>query len=381
MASSSSSSANTQTAFLNANLPSKKPCSICGAVVSTSNLARHKKSVKCVTTNVKPESNTNVVQSSSNNSVVVQRTAPAKPRKASCSNCGALVDASNLPRHQRSKKCVTKHAEPASNVAQPSNNNSVVVERNTAAQPSKSSCSNCGALVNAPNLGRHQKSKKCVTKHAQPDSNAAQPTVVVDMKTAARPSKVPCPNCGAFVNAPNFGRHQKSKKCISKNAVPVQTESSNNDGLVRMGIKPAPDSKRCWVCEEVVEKSHWTRHMKSQKHKQKMNLHAGENTRPRTLEERLSKWYAFRLPTPTPDIDTLVQKYPKQKIERRIINRITNEDRVISEFVSRKPTRPTMFNLKVSSASPFDMDAIIADTTVPHRSVPCQQHPLTWTIL
>src|SRR5436190_529624 len=121
MASSSSSSANTQTAFLNANLPSKKPCSICGAVVSTSNMARHKKSVKCVTTNVKPESNTNVVQSSSNNSVVVQRASPAKPRKASCSNCGAFVNASNLARHQKSKKCVTKNAVPFQ--TESSNNN------------------------------------------------------------------------------------------------------------------------------------------------------------------------------------------------------------------------------------------------------------------
>src|SRR5436190_6863489 len=266
MASSSSSSANTQTAFLNANLPSKKPCSICGAVVSTSNLARHKKSVKCVTTNVKPESNTNVVQSSSNNSVVVQRTAPAKPRKASCSNCGALVDASNLPRHQRSKKCVTKHAEPASNVAQPSNNNSVVVERNTAAQPSKASCSNCGALVNASNLARHQKSKKCVTKHAEPASNTivAQPAAVVEMNTAARPSKVSCSNCGAFVNAQNLGRHQKSKKCVTKHAEP-DSNAAQPTVVVDMKTAARPSKVSCSNCGAFVNAPNLGRHQKSKK--------------------------------------------------------------------------------------------------------------------
>src|SRR5436190_3711903 len=266
MASSSSSSANTQTAFLNANLPSKKPCSICGAVVSTSNLARHKKSVKCVTTNVKPESNTNVVQSSSNNSVVVQRTAPAKPRKASCSNCGALVDASNLPRHQRSKKCVTKHAEPASNVAQPSNNNSVVVERNTAAQPSKASCSNCGALVNASNLARHQKSKKCVTKHAEPASNTivAQPAAVVEMNTAARPSKVSCSNCGAFVNAQNLGRHQKSKKCVTKHAQP-DSNAAQPTVVVDMKTAARPSKVPCPNCGAFVNAPNLGRHQTSKK--------------------------------------------------------------------------------------------------------------------
>lgn len=74
------------------NDPLKKPCTKCGAVVTMSNMSRHKKSKKCTLNS--PD--TKIVSGNPGQSLIKTKLCPI---------CGKEVNISNMSHHQKSKKC------------------------------------------------------------------------------------------------------------------------------------------------------------------------------------------------------------------------------------------------------------------------------------
>ncbi|KAG8300378.1 hypothetical protein J6590_077810 [Homalodisca vitripennis] len=138
-------------------------------------------------------------------------------------------------------------------------------------------CSNCGEEVTASNLSRHQKTKKCIHTSSfsivnRPYSKRVASSVIMAFSPASkqtaflnatdglrRSSVKKCPNCGAEVTASNLSRHQKTKKCMSASNPPAYASSNG------FNKKPPSMKQVCSRCGVEVRNSSMSHHKKTKK--------------------------------------------------------------------------------------------------------------------